>query len=126
VASAEFQGIYGGLTDAAHASQYVAKLETTAGVTLPEPLRSNLISQMGAGTLTAAQVLRQFVEHSVVFNKFYNRGFTSMMYFALLHRNPDPIGFANYVNQLNSTGDQRAVTFGFIYSTEYRLRFGTP
>jgi uncharacterized protein (TIGR03118 family) len=126
VASAEFQGIYGGLTDAAHASQYVAKLETTAGVTLPEPFRSNLISQMGAGTLTAAQVLRQFVEHSVVFNKFYNRGFTSMMYFALLHRNPDPIGFANYVNQLNSTGDQRAVTFGFIYSTEYRLRFGTP
>lgn len=76
--------------------------------------------------MTAAQTLRQFVEHSVVFNKFYNRGFTAMMYFALLHRNPDTTGFANYLNQLNTTGDQRAVTFGFIYSTEYRSRFGTP
>jgi|GEM_PF-524042 len=126
VNSAEFQTIYGGLTDSAHASQYVAKLEQTAGVTLPEPLRSNLISQMGAGTLTAAQVLRQFVESSVVFNKFYNRGFVSLLYYGLLHRNPDTVGFNNWLNQLNATGDQRPIMFGFIYSTEYRMRFGTP
>ena len=124
VSSSEFQGIYGGLTDSAHASQFVAKLEQTAGVTLPEPFRSNLISQMQGGTLTAAQVLRQFIEHSVVFNKFFNRGFVSLLYFGLLHRNPDTIGFNNWLNQLNATGDQRPIVFGFIYSTEYRSRFG--
>lgn len=126
VASAEFQSIYAGLTDSAHASQFVAKLEQTAGVTLPEPFRSNLISQMQGGTLTAPQVLRQFIEHSVVFNKFFNRGFVSMLYFGLLRRNPDTLGFQNWLNQLNTTGNQRSIVFGFIYSTEYRSRFGQP
>ncbi len=126
VASPEFQSIYGGLTDSAHASQFVAKLEQTAGVTLPEPFRSNLISQMQGGMLTAPQVLRQFIEHSVVFNKFFNRGFVSMLYFGLLRRNPDATGFNNWLTQLNSTGDQRSIVFGFIYSTEYRSRFGQP
>jgi uncharacterized protein (TIGR03118 family) len=126
VNSSDFQLIYGGLTDSAHASQFVAKLELTAGVTLPEPFRANLISQMQGGTLTADQVLRQFIEHSVVFNKFFNRGFVAMLYFGLLHRNPDTIGFGNWLTQLNSTGDQRPIVFGFIYSTEYRARFGPP
>ena len=103
---------------------FLLELEQTAGVTLPEPFRSNLISQMQGGTLTAAQVLRQFIEHSVVFNKFFNRGFVSLLYFGLLHRNPDTIGFNNWLNQLNATGDQRPIVFGFIYSTEYRSRFG--
>ncbi|HET9714297.1 MAG TPA: hypothetical protein VFP64_20585, partial [Pyrinomonadaceae bacterium] len=59
-----FTSIYGGLTDAAHASQFIAKLEEKAGVTLPasnttqpgQPPqfgRHELINKMATGQFTA-------------------------------------------------------------------------
>jgi hypothetical protein len=126
MASAEFQALYGGLTDAAHAADFVSRLEAEAGVQLPEPQRSTLIGQMQSGQKTAAQVLREFVESQVVFNNFVNRGFVTMLYFGFQRRDPDGGGFQNWLNQINQTGDARPIVFGFIYSPEYRSRFGQP
>jgi hypothetical protein len=108
-----------------NAAAYVDLLLQTAG--LPNhPQRATLISQMQSGQKSAAQVLREIVESQEVEDRFYVRGFVSMMYYGFLRRDPDAAGFQNYVNQLNTTWDPRKVTFDFIYSPEYLGRFGKP
>lgn len=48
-------------------------------------------------------------------------------YFGYLRRNPHVIGYQIWVNTLESNpSDYRHMIFGFIYSTEYRSRFGAP
>jgi hypothetical protein len=57
----------------------------------------------------------------------YNQEFVRQCYLVYLRRNPDETGYNNWLSYLNSTGDERGVIFGFIYSTEYRARrFGPP
>jgi hypothetical protein len=46
-----------------------------------------------------------------------------MHYFGYLRRDPDA-QYQVWINILNSTGDSRNVTSGFINSPEYRARFG--
>lgn len=118
VQKTEFKAIY----DALGNSAYVDKLEQTAGVTLAN--KANLVSALNGGTQTRAQVLRTVIESQPVFDKFFNRGFVTMQYFGYLRRDPDTIGFANWVNTLNADPSNfRHMIFGFIYSTEYRNRF---
>jgi len=114
----EFKGIYDGTSN----QGYLDKLEQTAGVTISN--KADLVAALNAGTQTRAQVLRNVIESSAVFNKFFNRGFVSMQYFGYLRRDPDTIGFTNWVNTLNADPSNfRHMIFGFIYSTEYRNRF---
>jgi hypothetical protein len=48
-----------------------------------------------------------------------------MQYFGYLRRDPDAIGFQNWVTTLNNNpADFRHMIFGFLFSTEYRQRFG--
>jgi len=114
----EFKAIYDALSNQA----YVDKLEQTAGVTLSN--KADLVAALNGGTQTRAQVLRTFVESTPVFNKFFNRGFVTMQYFGYLRRDPDPIGFTNWVNTLDADPSNfRHMIFGFIFSTEYLNRF---
>ncbi len=114
----EFKAIYDGTTN----QGYVDKLEQTAGVSLPN--KADLVNALNGGTQTRAQVLRTAMETAVVFNKFFNRGFVTMQYFGYLRRDPDTIGFANWVNTLDADPSNfRHMIFGFIFSTEYRNRF---
>jgi hypothetical protein len=118
VQKAEFKALY----DALDNTGYVNKLEQTAGVTLPN--KADLINALNGGTQTRAQVLRSVIESNVVFNKFFNRGFVTMQYFGYLRRDPDTIGFKNWVDTLNADPQNfRHMIFGFIYSTEYLTRF---
>ena len=118
VTKAEFKAIYDALGNQA----FVDKLEQMAGVTLSN--KSTLVNALNGGTQTRAQVLRNVIESSPVFDKFFNRGFVTMQYFGYLRRDPDTIGFANWVNTLNADPSNfRHMIFGFIYSTEYRNRF---
>jgi len=120
----EFVSTYGALLTPGQASAFVSRLEQTAGVTLAG--RNTLISQMQSGQTTAAQTLRSFVDSQEVFNKFVQRGLVDIMYFGYLRRSPDPIGFNNWIQTLNQSGDFRQLIFGFLYSSEYRQRFGQP
>jgi hypothetical protein len=114
----EFKGLYDALSNSA----YVNKLEQTAGVTLAD--KTSLIAALDGGTQTRAQVLRTVIENQQVFDKFFNRGFVSMQYFGYLRRDPDTIGFQNWLDTLNADPNNfRHMIFGFIYSTEYRARF---
>jgi Domain of unknown function (DUF4214) len=114
----EFKAIYDALSNQA----YVDKLEQTAGVTISN--KADLVNALNGGTQTRAQVLRTFVESQPVFDKFFNRGFVTMQYFGYLRRDPDTIGFQNWVDTLNADPSNfRHMIFGFIFSTEYRNRF---
>jgi hypothetical protein len=104
---------------------YVDAILAAAG--LPNlTIRNSLISGLENRQKTRGQVLREIVETKEVEDKFYVRGFVSLMYYGFLRRDPDQTGFNNYVNQLNTTWDPRKVTFDFIYSEEYLGRFGKP
>lgn len=140
MARTAFQNIYTGLTDAGHASQFIAKLEQTAGVTLPatnttEPGqppqfgRDELIQKMASGQFTAGQTLRAFIEQKVVFDKFFFRAFVAMQYFGYLNRDPEDAGYNDWVDVLTNgrgtipPGDFRHLIFGFVWSVEYREKF---
>jgi len=103
---------------------YVRELERIAGVTVSN--EAQLISDLRTGAKTRAEVLRAIVETQEVFNKYYNQAFVALQYFGYLKRDPDQESFLRYVQLIDSTGDYRHLVFGFIYSTEYRSRFGTP
>jgi hypothetical protein len=114
----EFKAIYDALSNQA----YVDKLEQTAGVAVPN--KANLVAALNGGTQTRAQVLRTVIESQPVFDKFFNRGFVTMQYFGYLRRDPDSIGFQNWVDALNADPTNfRHMIFGFIFSTEYLNRF---
>ncbi len=106
------------------ASAYVRELERVAGVSLSN--EAALISDLQTGVRSRAQVLRAIVESQQVFNRYYNQAFVALQYFGYLRRDPDTDGFASGVQTLDATGDYRHLVFIFIYSTEYRSRFGRP
>ncbi len=139
----EFTGIYAGLTTPAKASDFITKLEQEAGVTLPasaqtlpgQPTqygRAQLIGLMQNGTLTPGQTLRAFIEQQVVWDKYFFRAFVAMQYFGYLRRDPEDAGYNDWVRVLTlgdaptgiQPGDYRHLIFGFVYSVEYRERFG--
>lgn len=104
-------------------SAYVSALEANAEVTLPN--KQSLIDALNAGTKNRATVLREIVESKAVEDRFFVRAFVAMQYFGYLHRDPDPVGFQNWVNTLEADpGNYRHMIYGFIYSNEYQSRFG--
>jgi hypothetical protein len=127
------------------ASQLIALLETTAGVTLPATAttlpgqppqygRGDLISKRASGQFSVVETVKAFIEQKVVYDKYFPRGFVTMQYFAYLHRDPDAAGWNDWLDVLVNgrpsagiaAGDYRHLIFGFIYSSEYRKRFGQP
>jgi hypothetical protein len=115
----EFKARYDSLSNTA----YVNALEANAEVTLSN--KATLIAALNAGTESRAQVLRDVVETQAVSDRFFIRAFVAMQYFGYLRRDPDSIGFQNWVNTLNADpSNVRHMIFGFLYSTEYRQRFG--
>jgi subtilisin family serine protease len=115
----EFKARYDALSNSA----YVNALETNAEVTVAN--KAALIAALDTGQMTRGEVLRNIVESQAVADKFFNRAFVSMQYFGYLRRDPDTIGFQNWVDTLNADpGNFRHMIFGFLFSTEYRQRFG--
>ncbi|HET6852272.1 MAG TPA: DUF4214 domain-containing protein, partial [Pyrinomonadaceae bacterium] len=115
----EFKARYDGLSNAA----YVNALEANAEVVLAN--KATLIAALDNAQTNRGQVLRDIVENPAVADRFFNRAFVSMQYFGYLRRDPDTIGFQNWVNTLTADPSNfRHMIFGFLFSTEYRQRFG--
>ncbi len=116
---AEFKSRYDAMSNA----DYVNALELNAEVNVAN--KGALIDALNGGTMNRGQVLRNIVESQPVGNRFFNRAFVAMQYFGYLRRDPDAIGFQNWVDTLNNNpADFRHMIFGFLFSTEYRQRFG--
>ncbi|MDQ5845094.1 MAG: DUF4214 domain-containing protein, partial [Acidobacteriota bacterium] len=142
----EFTNIFAGLTDSpSDAAAFVAKLEEKARVTLPASAttdpgqppqygRQELIDKMLNGQFTAGQTMRAFIEQKVVWDTYFYRAFVAMQYFGYLRRDPEAAGYDDWVRVLTfgdaptgiQPGDYRHLIFGFVYSVEYRERFGKP
>ena len=115
----EFKSRYDGLSNSA----YVNALEANAEVTVTN--KATLISALDGGSMNRGQVLRNIVESQAVSDRFFNRAFVAMQYFGYLRRDPDTIGYNNWLNTLNADPNNfRHMIFGFLFSTEYRQRFG--
>ena len=115
----EFKNRYDALSNSA----YVDALETNAEVTLTD--KAALVAALNANQKTRAQVLREIVERQSATDKFFIRAFVAMQYFGYLRRDPDTIGYDNWVTTLTADPSNfRHMIFGFIYSDEYRHRFG--
>ena len=114
----EFKSIYDGLTDEA----FVEKLLNTA--TISPPNRSFFVPGLQSKENTRAQVVRAVVENPQTFTAFRNQAFVLMQFFAHLSRDPKTSEYNDRLKTLNSTGDHRQVVFDFLYSVEYRKRFG--
>jgi hypothetical protein len=116
---AEFKARYDALSNSA----YVNALEANAEVTVTN--KQALIDALNGGQMNRGEVLRNIVENQAVGDRFFIRAFVAMQYFGYLRRDPDSIGFQNWVNTLNADPSNfRHMIFGFLYSTEYRQRFG--
>ncbi|HKS30068.1 MAG TPA: NF038122 family metalloprotease [Pyrinomonadaceae bacterium] len=149
-AKQEFQTRFAGALQTTEAAALIQKLEQTAGVTLPatattkagQPTqygRQELINLRASGTFTVGQTLKAFVEQQAVYDLSFPRGQVTLLYFAYLKRDPDLndpnlVGWKDWVdvftNGRQSVGvqpkDIHHLIFGFIYSEEYRKRFGQP
>jgi subtilisin len=109
--------------------QFVARYGTLTG----QPLANALLQTAGlqsntftvTGSMTRGQILRRIVETSAVLDKFLVDGTVAIQYFGFLRRDPDAVGYQNNVNTLRANPNNlRHMIFIFIYSTEYRGRFG--
>jgi hypothetical protein len=115
----EFKNRYDALSN----TDYMNALETNAEVTLAN--KAALIDALNTNQKTRAQVLREIVELQSVSDKFFIRAFVALQYFGYLRRDPDTIGYANWLTTLTADPNNfRHMIFGFVYSDEYRHRFG--
>ncbi|HYV10130.1 MAG TPA: Calx-beta domain-containing protein [Pyrinomonadaceae bacterium] len=115
----EFKNRYDALSNSA----YVDALEANAEVALAN--KAALVDALNTSQKTRAQVLREVVELQSVTDKFFIRAFVAMQYFGYLRRDPDTIGYDNWITTLTADpSDFRHMIFGFLFSDEYRHRFG--
>ncbi|HEX8176665.1 MAG TPA: M12 family metallo-peptidase [Pyrinomonadaceae bacterium] len=150
---AEFVNRFQGALQNSDAELLIQRLEQASGVSLPasattlpgQPTqygRQELINKRSSGELTVGQTLKAFVEQQAVYDRFFPRGAVTMEYFAYLKRDPDLndpnlVGWNEWVFVFTNGGAARGrpdilprdihhLIFGFIYSEEYRKRFGAP
>ena len=68
--------------------------------------------------------VRALVDDPKTISAFRNQAFVLIQFFALLGRDPQRWEYRERLNTLNATGDYRQLVFDFVYSVEYRKRFG--
>ena len=135
VTRAEFIGLYP-MTDTP--TQYVDKLYMHAEITPTPEERNSAIAEFGNATTAAdvgarGRVLLKVTQNTTFQQREFNRSFVQMQYFGYLRRNPnDPpdndfAGFEFWLaklNQFNGNFVDAEMVQAFIFSDEYRRRFG--
>jgi hypothetical protein len=107
--------------------EFVAKYPGLHGQALANALvaTSGLPAYTVAGGETDGQILRHIAERQTSLDKFLTEGTVSILYFGFQRRDPDAVGYQNNLATLNANPNNlRHMIFIFIYSTEYRQRFG--
>jgi hypothetical protein len=103
-------------------ADFVNKLLLQAGIALAD--RDELIADLENNRKQQVTVLREVLESKEVAEKFSNRSLVAMQFLGFLRRDPTPSEFSQRLTTLEANGNYRQLIFDFIYSTEYRQRFG--
>jgi photosystem II stability/assembly factor-like uncharacterized protein len=135
----EFSTVYGGLTNQQFVdtlmNRYNLSSVTTINPASPDDTsaarltftRADFVNRLNAATLTRAQAVRAIADSNEVGAAEFNPAFVAMQYFGYLRRDPDTNGYNAWLATINANpADFRSMVNGFMNSTEYRLRFGTP
>jgi uncharacterized protein (TIGR03118 family) len=105
----------------------IATIQSSSGVNLT-PRRPELMSEylLGATQVQSrARVIRKAIEYTEYVNAEFNPAFVLSEYFGYLRRDPDPGGYAFWLNRLNVNGSNfRSMVCAFVTSAEYQHRFG--
>jgi hypothetical protein len=87
--------------------------------------RADLLGRLNGAAVTRAQVVRAVADSDQVGAAEFRRAFVAMQYFGYLRRDPEEPGMTQWLNYLNQNPtDFYTMVNGFLYSGEYRLRFG--
>jgi hypothetical protein len=100
---------------------------TTEGVNLSS-IRIDLIARYRTGSSlneSRALVVRDLADNPIFAQAVFNKVFVLMEYFGYLQRDPDPGGYAFWLNILENRepGNYRGMVCSFITSAEYQRRF---
>ncbi|MEA2204049.1 MAG: hypothetical protein QOE77_825 [Blastocatellia bacterium] len=111
-------------------ADFVNKLFDTSGLTGASfvALRDLKIQSLTDGSKTRAQVLLDVIEIPEFKARAFNPAFVLMQYYGYLRRDPEPDGYAFWLNVLNNKlpndmSGYRAMVCGFLTSAEYQDRF---
>ncbi|HZG51455.1 MAG TPA: pre-peptidase C-terminal domain-containing protein [Pyrinomonadaceae bacterium] len=110
--------------------QFVDRALSNLGITLTSAdpatgeTRNSLVNALNTNAKSRAQVLRIIVESTEAVAAQFNRAFVAIQYYGYLRRTPEPQGYQNNLNALNTTNNSRLLINGFLNSIEYRIRFG--
>ena len=105
-------------------TQFVNLLFDTAGLIPFTTERNQLIQDMNNGK-TRAQAVMQVIEIQQFKTREFNPAFVLMQYLGYLRRDPDPAGYAFWLDVLTrDPGNTTGMVCSFITSSEYQLRFG--
>jgi len=123
----DFKALYDSRADG---DDYVNAIVATAGVTPSN--RTDVATRQGAHVITRGRALRELLETPEISQRFYNKAFVVVGYFAYLRRDPDA-QYLVWLDLLNNPPANRTyqdiyreMIRGFIQSQEYRARFGLP
>jgi Domain of unknown function (DUF4214) len=106
------------------ATEFVDNILAVAGVGVAN--RTQIISDLAANNTDAGRAIamRAIADSPEVTNKEFNPSFVYMQYVGYLRRAPEPEGYADWLDYLDThPGDFREMVRGFMDSTEYRARF---
>jgi hypothetical protein len=115
MSSAYYQTTYGPLNN----SQFVTAAYQNLMNQTPSPaILNSTVSQLSSG-VTRAQILQTLMNSSQYTAAITNRLLVDLCYFVFLQRNPDPSGYQNWLNALNSGLTPVGLFGGFVFSTEF-------
>ena len=89
-----------------------------------EALVADFVGRSSAPEQKDPRKVRALVDDPQTIDAFRNQAFVLMQFFAHLSRDPKPGEYEDRLNTVNANGDLRQLIFDFIYSGEYRKRFG--
>ena len=117
-----------GTTAALFVDALIANINTNSGVDLSGQ-RQALIDKYNTGsdmTQSRSFATRDAVDAAAFQSAEYNPSFVLMQYYGYLRRDPEPSGYAFWLDVLNNRvpGNFRGMVCAFITSDEYQKRFG--
>lgn len=118
--SPEFSATYGGLDNAAFVTLVY---NNVLGRAPDAPGLAYWTGQLSGGLLTRGRVMLGFSESPEYRQSSYNRVFVTMVYYGMLRRVPEQVGFDYWVTQLNAGASGFNLINGFFVAPEYYGRF---